>query len=41
MSLDWNYRENEALNIDIYEGNRLHGRSLRDIPQFFNEILAF
>jgi hypothetical protein len=31
VSLDWNYEENEALNIDIYEGNRLRRRSLRDM----------
>lgn len=31
VSLDWNYQENEALNIDVYEGNRLRRRSLRDM----------
>ena len=31
VSLDWNYQENEALNIDLYEGNRLRRRSLRDM----------
>lgn len=31
VSLDWNYQENEALNIDLYEGNRLTRRSMRDM----------
>jgi hypothetical protein len=31
VSLDWNYEEQEGLNIDIYEGNRLRRRSLRDM----------
>lgn len=31
VSLDWNYQENEALSIDMYEGNRLRRRSLRDM----------
>jgi hypothetical protein len=31
VPLDWNYTENEALNIDIYEGIRFRRRSLREM----------